>query len=60
MCKGALFLRLTCFFPWVRPPQPKEVGLPFTAYLSVEEVRTDGTEKAKKVSARGTRMKRKV
>lgn len=29
--------------------QPKEVGLPFTAYLSVEEVRTDGTEKAKKV-----------
>ncbi|GLI68264.1 hypothetical protein VaNZ11_012619, partial [Volvox africanus] len=29
--------------------QPKEVGLPFTAYHSVDEVRTDGTEKAKKV-----------
>ncbi|KAG2487285.1 hypothetical protein HYH03_014126 [Edaphochlamys debaryana] len=29
--------------------QPKEVGLPFTAYYSVDEVRTDGTEKAKKV-----------
>ncbi|PNW82369.1 hypothetical protein CHLRE_06g278256v5 [Chlamydomonas reinhardtii] len=29
--------------------QPKEVGLPFTAYYAVDEVRTDGTEKAKKV-----------
>ena len=29
--------------------QPKEMGLPFTAYYSVDEVRPDGTEKAKKV-----------
>lgn len=29
--------------------QPKEIGLPFTAYYSVDEVRADGTEKAKKV-----------
>lgn len=29
--------------------QPKEIGLPFTAYYSVDEVRPDGTEKAKKV-----------
>ena len=29
--------------------QPKEIGLPFTAYYSVDEVRSDGTEKAKKV-----------
>jgi hypothetical protein len=32
--------------------QPKEVGLPFTAYYSVNEVRADGTEKAKKASLR--------
>lgn len=29
--------------------QPKEVGLPFTAYHAVDEVRADGTEKAQKV-----------
>lgn len=29
--------------------EPKEVGLPFTAYCSVNEVREDGTEKARKV-----------
>lgn len=29
--------------------QPKETGLPFTAYYSVDEVREDGTEKAQKV-----------
>lgn len=29
--------------------EPKEVGLPFTAYCSVNEVREDGTEKARRV-----------
>jgi 26S proteasome regulatory subunit N8 len=29
--------------------EPKEIGLPFTAYFSVDEVREDGTEKAQKV-----------
>mmetsp|Transcript_16478 Transcript_16478/g.41087 ORF Transcript_16478/g.41087 Transcript_16478/m.41087 type:complete len:331 (-) Transcript_16478:1344-2336(-) len=29
--------------------QPKEIGLPFTAYYAVDEVREDGTEKAQKV-----------
>ena len=28
---------------------PREVGLPFTAYLSKDEVREDGTEKSRKV-----------
>eukprot|EP00798_Chlamydomonas_sp_ICE-L_P024687 gene24687-10318_t len=29
--------------------EPKEIGLPFTAYAAVDEVREDGTEKAQKV-----------
>ncbi|GAX86376.1 hypothetical protein CEUSTIGMA_g13788.t1 [Chlamydomonas eustigma] len=29
--------------------EPKEIGLPFTAYYAVDEVREDGTEKAQKV-----------
>ncbi|KAJ9528599.1 26S proteasome regulatory complex [Haematococcus lacustris] len=29
--------------------QPKEIGLPLTAYFAVEEIREDGTEKAQKV-----------
>mmetsp|Transcript_6469 Transcript_6469/g.11038 ORF Transcript_6469/g.11038 Transcript_6469/m.11038 type:complete len:331 (-) Transcript_6469:468-1460(-) len=29
--------------------EPKEIGLPFTAYYSVDEIRDDGTEKAQKV-----------
>lgn len=29
--------------------QPKEIGLPFTAYHAIDEVRDDGTEKAQKV-----------
>mmetsp|Transcript_7216 Transcript_7216/g.15753 ORF Transcript_7216/g.15753 Transcript_7216/m.15753 type:complete len:329 (-) Transcript_7216:2715-3701(-) len=29
--------------------EPKEIGLPFTAYYAVDEVREDGTEKARKV-----------
>ncbi len=32
-----------------RTPQPKEIGLPFTAYYAVDEVRDDGTEKSQKV-----------
>lgn len=31
------------------PSQPKEIGLPFTAYYSVEEVKEEGTEKSKRV-----------
>lgn len=29
--------------------EPKEIGLPFTAYAAIDEVRDDGTEKAQKV-----------
>lgn len=29
--------------------QPKDIGLPFTAYYAIDEVREDGTEKSRKV-----------
>jgi 26S proteasome regulatory subunit N8 len=45
-----------CSREWARPRmhacvcvQPKAIGLPFTAYHAIDEVRADGTEKAQKV-----------